>query len=301
MVELKENRVYRPFVGGKLLDEFNGAQNPVDAHLPERWICSTTGTADGKGISETMAGEKLTDCYGKQLDILVKLIDSYTRLMIQVHPDDAYAQEHFGSQYGKMESWYVMGTRVIDGQEPFVFLGFKEDVTREQWEKVYREQDIEAMEACLHKIPVKPGDVFLIPGKVPHAMGSGVFFAEVQQPTDITLRTEWTSPDGRKMSENDIHGGTSEKVLFDCFDYDGADLERTLSRYRIERKGDTVLEHELFSMYEVTTEDSYTVEVNEYAIVVVLAGENKGREYFLTQTETFCAGQKLLICYGANK
>ena len=46
------------------------------------------------------------------------------------------------------------------------------------------------MEECLHKIPVKSGDTFFVPGGVPHAMGRGVYFAEVQQPTDITLRTE---------------------------------------------------------------------------------------------------------------
>ncbi len=53
MIELVENRVYRPFTGGKLLDAFIGKENPADGQYPERWICSTTGSSDGKGISLT--------------------------------------------------------------------------------------------------------------------------------------------------------------------------------------------------------------------------------------------------------
>ncbi len=300
MIELMENRVYRPFTGGKLLEAFAGKADAADGQYPERWICSTTGSSDGKGISCTADGTLLTAYYDEPLDILVKLIDSYTRLMIQVHPTDAYAQAHFNSQYGKMEAWYILDTRVIDGQQPYVFLGFQEGVTKERWQEVFAQQDIPAMEACLHKIPVKAGDVFLIPGGVPHAMGCGVFFAEVQQPTDLTLRTEWVSPDGRTMQAADLHCGTNEEILFNCFAYEGANLEDTLARYKVERKGDVVLSDPLFTMREIEVEDTYTLSVTSYAIVVVLEGEAKGKEYFLTQSETFVGKQKLLVCTGAK-
>ncbi len=299
MIELVENRVYRPFTGGKLLEAFVGNESPADGQYPERWICSTTGSADGKGISCTPEGVPLTQYYAEPLDILVKLIDSYTRLMIQVHPTDAYAQTHFNSQYGKMEAWYILETREIDGQAPYVFLGFQEGVTKEQWMDVFARQDIPAMEACLHKILVKPGDVFLVPGGVPHAMGSGVFFAEVQQPTDLTLRTEWVSPDGRTMQASDLHCGTNQEILFDCFAYDGANLEDTLARYLIKREGDVVLSHPLFTMREIEVIGSYTLPVSRYAIVVVLEGESKGKEFFVTEDTTFIGTQKLLVCTGA--
>lgn len=61
MVELRNNRVWRPFLGGKLLDAFCGIEPAKDGHYPERWICSATKTADGKGISETKDGVLLTD------------------------------------------------------------------------------------------------------------------------------------------------------------------------------------------------------------------------------------------------
>ncbi len=298
-IELTENRVYRPFMGGKLLDVFAGRADATDGQYPERWICSTTASSDGKGISATADGTPLTDFYAQPLDILVKLIDSYTRLMIQVHPTDAYAQAHFNSQYGKMEAWYILDTRVINGQEPYVFLGFQEGVTKEKWQAVFASQDIAAMEGCLHKIPVKAGDVFLIPGGVPHAMGSGVFFAEVQQPTDLTLRTEWTSPDGRTMQAADLHCGTSEEVLFNCFAYEGANLAATLARYGVQRNGEYVLQDPLFSMREIEVEETYTLAVDTYAIVVVLEGADKGKEFFLTADEVFAGKQKLLVCCGA--
>ncbi len=301
MISLVENRVYRPFTGGRLLDEFSGNANAEDGHLPERWICSTTNTADGKGVSRTENGTPLTELYEKPLDILVKLIDSYTRLMIQVHPDDAYAQAHFNSKYGKMESWYILGTREIDGVAPYVFLGFQEGVTKEHWHKVYQEQDIPAMEACLHKVPVKAGDVFLIPGGVPHAMGSGVFFAEVQQPTDLTLRTERTSPDGRIMQDIDLHCGTSEEVLFNCFSYEPRNLVDTLDCYQVKPDGEKVLDHPLFAMHEIEVTDEYLVPLTDYAIVIALEGADKGKEFFLTEPTLFTGKQKLLVCYGANR
>ena len=58
MLEMKENRVYRPFLGGKMLDELSGTEPASDGHYPERWICSTTAASDGTGISVTW---KITD------------------------------------------------------------------------------------------------------------------------------------------------------------------------------------------------------------------------------------------------
>lgn len=296
MLEMTENRVRRPFCGGKLLDEFMGICPGVDGNYPERWICSATRSVDGEGVSRTKDGRLLTDLYREPVNVLVKLLDSCTRLMIQVHPDDARAQKYFGSRFGKAECWYILDTRIVDGQEPYVFIGFKEGITREKWEALYRAQDIAGMEACLHKIPVKKGDTFFIPGGLVHAMGSGVFFAEIQQPTDITLRVERISPDGREMDDKGLHGGAGEAALFDCFDYTGCREEEILEQYKLFRRGDTVVDNELFRMRDVAAPEPYLVRVKGYAIVLVLEGKNQGKEYFLTEDTLFPGGQRLLIC-----
>lgn len=296
MLELVENRVWRPFSGGKLLDEFMGSCPGADGNYPERWICSATRSVDGKGVSRTKDGHLLTDLYKEPVDILVKLLDSCSRLMIQVHPDDERAGTYFSSRFGKTECWYILDTRTVDGQEPYVYLGFRENVTRELWEELYRRQDIAGMEACLHRIPVKKGDAFFIPGGLVHAMGCGVFFAEIQQPTDLTLRVERISPDGRVMDDAGLHGGAGEKALFDCFDYTPCTREEVLAKYKLQPREDTVVDNRLFRMKDVRVDGDYTVRVDRYAIVLVLEGKDKGKEFFLTEDATFSGAQRLLVC-----
>ena len=296
MLEMMENRVQRPFCGGKLLDEFLGIYPGTDGHYPERWICSATRSVDGKGISQTTEGVPLTTVYKEPVNILVKLLDSRSRLMIQVHPDNERAEKYFSSRFGKAECWYILDTRTIDNQEPYVYLGFKEHVTREHWEALYQAQDIAGMEACLHKIPVKKGDAFFIPGGLVHAMGSGVFFAEIQQPTDITLRVERISPDGRMMDDKGLHGGAGEKALFDCFDYHGCSREEILSRYKLRLREDTVVDNDLFWMRDIRVAQSCLVRVDSYAIVLVLEGADKGKEFFLTEDTLFSGACRLLVC-----
>lgn len=184
----------------------------------------------------------------------------------------------------------------MDGQEPYVYLGFREGITREYWEALYNAQDIVGMERCLHKIRVKKGDIFWIPGGLVHAMGSGVFFAEIQQPTDLTLRTERTSPDGRIMDDYEIHCGAGERALFDCFDYTSYTEDALLARYRLQPQGDTVVDHTLFWMKDIRVADSYRIPVEDFAIVLVLEGKNKGKEYFLTEDTVFYGESRLLVC-----
>jgi mannose-6-phosphate isomerase len=300
-VELCEMRVYRPFVGGKLLDEFCGSKQMKEGHFPERWICSTTSSSDGTGLSKTVEGQTLLSLVQEPLDILVKLIDSYTRLMIQVHPDKARAEAYFHYPSGKTECWYVLGTRQIDGVDPFVFVGFKEGVTRKQWETVFEQQDISAMEACLHRIPVSTGDAFYIPAGVPHAMGSGVFFAEVQEPSDITLRTEWKSPDNRQMEAFDLHHGAGFEAMFSCFDYEGLSLPDTLKRFKSPRVKEKVVDVPSFSLEDWTIGSSYTISPNRFAIVIVLEGKDKGKEFFCDEPHTFTGPSRILVCYGAGR
>ncbi len=300
-VELQEMRVYKPFVGGKLLDEFRGDKNAVESHYPERWICSTTQSSDGNGLSTTSEGDTLKSLISEPLDILVKLIDSCTRLMIQVHPDKERAMKYFNYPSGKTECWYVLNTRVIDNVEPYVFVGFKEGITREKWEEMFKNQDIEGMENALHRITVKKGDAFYIPAGVPHAMGSGVFFAEVQEPSDITLRVERKSPDNREMSDYDLHHGAGFDKMFECFDYDGKSLPATLDTYLFTSNGNKIIDTPPFSLEDISFNGSYTINPLSYAIVVIIDGDNKGCEYYFDEPHTFEGNSRILVCQGANR
>lgn len=296
MLEMKENRVYRPFLGGKMLDELSGTEPASDRHYPERWICSTTAASDGTGISVTTDGKLLTEYVKEPLPVLVKLLDSYSRLMIQVHPDDARAAKYFHSDKGKAESWHILGTRTIHGEEPYVYLGFKKGITKEKWRLLYEKQDVKGMEECLHKIPVKSGDTFFVPGGVPHAMGRGVYFAEVQQPTDITLRTERISPAKELLPDESLHGGAGWDALFDCFDYDGYSLEEIMQRYYVLPEGEIVMQNQYFTMEKIHCLRKRVVKSGNWKIAVVIDGPGKGKEYYLTEDTEFLAGQTIILC-----
>lgn len=257
-------RVWRTYKGGAEIDRFEGSDDPSDGSFPEDWIGSTVkannpgreniiegyseicspvdpdakiGFKDYLSISGREAlGEQHFAIYGSNPGLLVKLLDSVLRLPIQAHPSKETSRKVFGSDFGKTESWYVLGTREIDGERPYVLLGFKEGITKEIWSEYYKNQDVEAMIASLNKIYVNTGDVLFVNHGVPHAIGPGCFLVEVQEPSDLVYRTELISPTGAHLTEEIVTMGIGSSRMMDEFDYDGMSLEDTLHRYRIGKR-----------------------------------------------------------------
>lgn len=257
-VPLKQlsNRVWRTYQGGALIDRWKGNASENDGSFPEEWIMSTI-TARGKnrppeeGLSilecpselvslhemiskdlDLFIGKKLAEKYGTS-GLLIKMLDSKERLTIQVHPDKEYAQTMLNSAFGKTESWYILGGRKIGGEKSAIYLGFKEGVTPEIWEKYFRDQDINSMLNSLHRFEVQPGDAFIIYGGVPHAIGSGCFLMEVQEPTDYTMRVEKITPGGLTIGDELIHQGVGEANMLKCFHYDTCSFEEATRRWKI--------------------------------------------------------------------
>lgn len=231
-VFFNKNRVFRVYLGGKLFSEFFG-DDSEDSFYPEEWICSSTkalnegsddefeglSTVRGTAIhfDELLEKEKelmLGDRNG--LDVLVKALDSAIRLPVQAHPNKAFSKEHFNSSFGKAESWLVLDAR----EDASIFFGFKDGVTREQFEKAVDESETDkgAMERLLNKIPVKPGDVYFIPAKAVHAIGAGCLMLETQEPTDFTIQPEHWCGDYH-LSENEMYIGLSKNTALDVFDF----------------------------------------------------------------------------------
>jgi mannose-6-phosphate isomerase len=256
---IQPNRVWRPFKGGKMLDKWQGKRICEDLQYSEEWIGSVVEARNptpklDEGLSRVklpngteallkdlimnepnrMLGEQHVRRFGAHPSFLVKVLDSYDRLMIQVHPTPSFARTHFNSDYGKTEAWYILDARTIEGVQPYVYLGFKPGVTKEHWIALFEKQDIRGMEDALHKVLVKPGDLFYVPGGVPHAAGSGVTFLEIQEPTDLTIRTERISPSGVQVTDIQMHQGIGFEMMFDCFQYDNYDYAELLEQFMVQ-------------------------------------------------------------------
>ncbi|MCX6309437.1 MAG: class I mannose-6-phosphate isomerase [Bacteroidia bacterium] len=253
------NRVWRTYTGGALIDQWKFGTTQEDGSFPEEWIMSTI-SARGKnrpteeGLSRLVLptgeitlndliiqnkglflGDKIARKFGTT-GVLIKMLDSKERLTIQVHPDKEYARSMLHSNFGKTESWYILGGREMDGVKSAVYLGFKQGITPEIWGELFKKQDIAGMLNCLHRFDVQPGDAFMIYGGVPHAIGSGCFLLEVQEPTDYTMRVEKVTPGGLIIGDELIHQGVGEENMLKCFHYDGCSFEEATNRWKISPK-----------------------------------------------------------------
>ena len=305
-LKLTYNRVWRTYIGGKAIDAFYNNELQEDGHHPEVWIASTTTAInpefiENEGLSMVDAsdksladliqedpisylGEKHINSFGETTGLLVKFLDAAERLTIQVHPNKKMAMDLFNSQFGKTEAWYIMEGRDVDGEAPHIYFGFKEGIDKDEWKVLFEKQDIQGMLDGLNKIYVKPGDVFLIEGGLPHAIGTGCFLLEIQEPTDLTIRIEKITPGGYEIPDRICHQGLGFDKMFECFEYNGYNEEEIIKKWRLidgtKTTNDTSLityeDTKCFSLEVYRIEDCIDIShVEGYSILVVLDGEGE--------------------------
>jgi mannose-6-phosphate isomerase len=226
----ERNRVFRVYEGGKLFHDFFGDE-AVDGNFPEEWIASKVKALNkemrspDEGLSKVRGGQEtfsslLANCPeemtgGKGFDILVKILDSAVRLPAQTHPDPAFSRRYFASNHGKTECWVILATR--PGAK--LFFGFKDGVKETDLRQAVEmsEQPGDAFTGLLQEVEAKPGDVWLIPARVAHAIGAGCLILEVQEPTDFTIQPErWC--DRYRLSDQEMYLGLDKEVALSCFD-----------------------------------------------------------------------------------
>lgn len=125
-------------------------------------------------------GKHVYDRFGEKFPLLIKFIDARDNLSIQVHPNDELAAKRHNS-FGKTEMWYVIAAQEGAG----LYSGFSKQITPDEYvERVHNNTIMDVLQ--FH--PVKSGDVFFLPAGRVHAIGKGIFIAEIQQTSDITYR-----------------------------------------------------------------------------------------------------------------
>ncbi|QMW66281.1 class I mannose-6-phosphate isomerase [Mumia sp. ZJ1417] len=199
---LQPNLVHHFYAGGARIAALRGLP-PVE-RCPEEWVGATVSRADSPtvGLARTAAGALFSDLVeadpvgwvgtdsvrGGDTGILLKLLDAGQRLPVHVHPDRAFAAQHLDCPYGKTEAWLVLET----ADDAVVYLGWSGDVDPDELAARRDAQDGDWLLSHLNRIPVRPGDGFVVPAGTPHAIGAGVFVAEVQEPTDFSILLEWS-------------------------------------------------------------------------------------------------------------
>ncbi|MST98796.1 hypothetical protein FYJ85_17305 [Victivallaceae bacterium BBE-744-WT-12] len=216
-VKFSPNRVWRVYQGGSGIDALRRAETQCDGSFPEDWIASTSKAnnpqypAENQGLSKIITadgseqffheylaadpvntlGEAHFAKHGANAVLLMKILDAAERLPIQVHPTVPDAERYFNSKFGKTEAWYVVATREVNGETPYLLLGFNDKLDKETFLDEARHGDFPTGKEMLHKLTVKPGDCFIVPGGTPHAIGCGCTIIEVMEPSDLVVQPEF--------------------------------------------------------------------------------------------------------------
>ena len=198
--------------GKKLIDEFGFRPDDAGAdNAAEAWMLSghkagpcyiKNGPFTGMTLNEAIriTGRRALGAHCEGIEgfpILIKLIDACDRLSIQVHPGDEYARR-VENENGKTEAWYILEAK--PGAE--LIYGVNREMSREEFARDVRENKI--MED-VNRVRVKTGDVVFIPSGMLHAIGAGIFLAEVQQSSNTTYRVYDYDRRDKKGNPRELH------------------------------------------------------------------------------------------------
>ena len=197
--KLPSNQFDHFYKGGNRIGKLrNGPGGPM---RPEEWIGSTTtrfGEAinglsklsDGQLLKDVInadpiawLGEKHLGKFGVSTEILVKLLDPDQRLPVHYHPDQSFAKEKLHLNHGKTEAWIILDAPI--GAR--VGVGFNKQMSKSEVAALVKAHDSQGLLDSLVFKEVKAGDAVFVPAGVAHAIESGIFVLELQEPTDLSI------------------------------------------------------------------------------------------------------------------
>lgn len=144
-----------------------------------------------------LVGDEVYEQFGNEFPVLIKLIDANDWLSIQVHPDDELAAKRKIGR-GKTEMWYVLEA----DKDARLISGFSQKLNKQEYLKHLENK---LLPDIMNYENVSRGDVFFMPAGRVHALGPGVFLAEIQETSDTTYRIyDWDRTDSDGNSR-DLH------------------------------------------------------------------------------------------------
>jgi mannose-6-phosphate isomerase len=136
-------------------------------------------------------GASIAEKYGSHSPLLLKWLNADDLLSVQLHPKNGNPLLR-SDECGKPESWLVLD---VD-QDGFVYLGFKEGVTKNQVVDFLLNDE---PEKCLHRYEPKKLDYISVPPGCVHAIGCGIFVAEPQYILPKKSGKTWRISDWRRL------------------------------------------------------------------------------------------------------
>ena len=189
--------------GGTKLKEIYGKVTEKSP-CAESWELSfhkdgMTKLSDGRTLAEAATNKDLGAHVSdfSFFPVLIKFIDAKQDLSVQVHPSDEYALKNENS-FGKTEMWYIVEAEQGAG----IYLGFRESVTKEEYEKAIAEKRLTDL---LNFYEVKAGECYFIPSGTIHAIGKGCLICEIQQNSNLTYRVYDYGRRDANGNERELH------------------------------------------------------------------------------------------------
>jgi len=177
--------------GGRQFETEFHRQLATDEPYGESWemhdsCVIANGPLKGRTIGDVLS-EYGREIVGKHNDpsegfpLLAKFIDTTSWLSVQVHPDDAYAQEHENEARGKTEAQIILKA----APDSTMVVGVKEDTTQDAVAAAIK--DVTLNDHLIYT-SVTAGDAVFIPAGIVHAIGPDLLVYEIQQSSDRTYR-----------------------------------------------------------------------------------------------------------------
>ena len=239
--------------GGEKLKTHYGKDTDLSP-LAESWELSfhkdgKCTLLDGRALSDVATADDLgKNCQGFDFfPVLVKFIDACDKLSVQVHPADEYALANENS-LGKTEMWYIADADEGAG----IYLGFKEEISRETFERAIREN---TLTDYLKFIPVKPGESYFIPAGLAHAICGGILIAEIQQNSDLTYRIYDYDRVGANGKKRELH---VERALDAVRSFEAEEINAIRYSRGGESDPECLADSEYFSVYKIALDGERT-------------------------------------------
>jgi mannose-6-phosphate isomerase len=223
-----------------------------------------------------------------RIPLLIKFIFPEEKLSVQVHPDDAYAEEHefAAGGVGKTEMWYVVSAR----EGAAVRVGLNPQVTRESFQRAVVDCTVED---CLGRVPVRPGDAVFVPAGTTHTICPGVVLCEIQQHSDITYRVfdyNRVGPDGKQRA---LHIRQALEVMQFGEQSGGLCDPVRITRGAVTETFYAACRHFATERWEFRERIAAVTSLEHFDLLIFLEG--KGRIEFGESAETFAPAQVWLL------